>query len=42
MATMTAKPPRQRRLGEIQDGVLDDAQRTELVRQFIERTLAND
>jgi hypothetical protein len=38
----TAKPPRKRHYGEILDGVPDEAQHTELVRQFIERTLGKE
>jgi hypothetical protein len=36
---VTAKPPRKWHYGEIREGVPDDAQRAELARQFIERTL---
>ena len=36
---VSAKPPRKRHYGEIRQGVPDEAQRTELVRQFMERTL---
>jgi hypothetical protein len=36
---VSAKPPRKRHYGEIVQGVPDDGQRTELARQFFERTL---
>ena len=36
---VTGKPPRKRHYGEIRYGVPDEAQRTELIRQFMERTL---
>ena len=39
---VTAKPPRKRYYGEIRYGVPDEAQRTELIRQFIERRLGQE
>jgi hypothetical protein len=37
---VAAKPPRERHYGDsIRNGVPDEAQRTELIRQFMERTL---
>lgn len=36
---VTAKKPKLRHYGEIREGVPDDAERTELARQSIERTL---
>jgi hypothetical protein len=38
---VTARKPKPRHYGEIRYGVPDEAQRTELVRQFMERTLKN-
>ena len=35
---VTAKPPRKKHYGEIRYGVPDEAQRTELIKQFMERT----
>ena len=37
---VSARPPRKRHYGEIRYGVPDEAQRTELIRQFMERTLS--
>jgi hypothetical protein len=40
---VTAKPPRKRPYGVISDdGMPDEAQRTELIRQFMERTLRGE
>jgi hypothetical protein len=36
---VSARKPKPRLYGEIREGVPDEAQRTELIRQFIERTL---
>lgn len=36
---VSARPPRKRHYGEIRDGIPDEAQRAELIRQFMHRTL---
>ena len=37
-----ARTPKPRHYGEIREGVPDEAQRTELIRQFMERTLKGE
>ena len=39
---VTAKKPKPRHYGEIREGAPDEAERTELARQFIERTLKGE